>query len=163
MNKFIIKIIIIIFIILNYVNASEQELISVTNSIDVKGETYGGISYKIIIQLENTKLILKDKKWIGLDDEARIGTKIKKFMVLLNDKIVNIPEDAYVDLADLHLSYIPSLTTLNSELRLSFSGSDGAGAYSGVFTFLDNKLTRRQISEYYGQFENKVITIDTKY
>jgi len=139
------------------------EIVARTSSVNVTGTANTGEEYRIEIYVSDTLSDGSTKELVGLASDKRDGTKIKTFKIFVNGKPVIIPDRAYSDLADLHLYQIPTLTASNGELHLSFMGSDGAGSYDGTFTVKDNHLIGRKISEYWGQFENKTVTIDEKY
>ena len=145
------------------VTINAAEMVSRVDSVVSSGKSNGGKSYTISISTEPCILDAKERKWIGLDSENREGSKVTKLQITIAGKVIAIPDNVFVDLADLHLFQTPSLMEDGDVYILDISGSDGAGSYTGRIYMNTVKITRRTMSEYYGQFENKVITIDEKF
>ena len=87
----------------------------------------------------------KESHWLGTDGGIP-ELVVDSLTVSRDGKILNIPKILYDDFSDFSI-YEGSLQLHDTErgFRLSYYGSDGAGAYGSSFFFDDEKLYRMTI------------------
>jgi hypothetical protein len=100
------------------------------------------------------KLLKKSHELLLIDGKGFWGTdgeipkeSIFKLKIIKNGKSIIIPNDSYNDLYEPHLETLSISYGPKNAIYLSMSNSDGAGGYTIIWVFKDNKYYTRYIDD----------------
>ena len=111
----------------------------------VKKKVFNPNKHKVLKKSEDL-LLIDNKGFWGTDGELP-KESISGLTLTINNKPVHIPNNAFNDLFEPRLKTLSICYGPENTLYISMSNSDGAGAYTIIWIFKDNKYYSRYIDD----------------
>jgi len=97
-------------------------------------------------------------KWLGEDSYDPPRFVVTNITIEINGANIDIPEVTFTDLGNPIGAYGMSVEKEGPYLLFKLKGGDGAGSYTAIFVVQNEKIIKRQISEYIPQTDKYGIT-----